>query len=126
MKLQGGKVVAGYEHAFGIGRLAAVGEVGAEITMSRDLQLACRQAFDVAKERIAEDLVDAPGIARRPGTGRGPGEPMLTMSLGAGTGSRCSSKRSNTEKIAVLTPMPRASHNTAPAVTRWLVSDRIA
>jgi hypothetical protein len=54
--------------------------------------------------------------------GRGPGDVTLTISLAAGTRNWRSSSRSKTEKIAVLTPMPSASDNTATVVVSGLLA----
>ena len=59
--------------------------------------------------------------------GRGPGELKSTSSSGAGTERRRSIMSSNTEKMAVFTPIPTASETTAATVTTGrLASDRAA
>ena len=64
-------------------------------------------------------------VEREPG--RGPGDVTLTICSAAGTGRRRRRRRSNTENIAVLTPIPSASDNTATVVRSGLrISERRA
>src|SRR5262245_50025483 len=63
---EGWEVVAGDEHAFGIGGLAAEGEVGAEIAMRRHLQgVAVVESFEIAKKWITENRVHTTAITGR-------------------------------------------------------------
>ena len=63
---EGWEVVAGYEHPFGIGGLAAESKVGAEIAMRRYLQgVAVGESFEIAKKWITENRIHTTAITGR-------------------------------------------------------------
>jgi hypothetical protein len=60
-----GEVVAGHEHAFGVGGLSAVREVGAEVAVRRHPQSIAVEPLEITKQWITENGIQLAAITSR-------------------------------------------------------------
>ena len=111
------EIAAGHEDAVRVDGLAAIREIGREVPLCPDAVEDGLFTLEVAEQRVAEHRLGPPLSPAERLPGFGPGETQNNDVSGEVTGSRRSSRRSKTEKIAVLTPMPSASDNTATVVS---------